>query len=114
MEEYIERMLPAMPSQRVMGLSSALQRTIQKLHQAIVNSKGVPDGVPSFHFLDIQEELSNLTEYYDEELIGHIRKSLKPERAPGDIDLSASVEHALEIPLERLQEYIDRFLRIVQ
>jgi len=114
LEEYIERMLPAMPSQRVMGLSSALQRTIQKLHQAIVSSKGVPDGIPSFRFLDIQEELPNLTEYYDEELIGHIRKSLKPERAPGDIDLSASVEHALEIPLERLQEYIDRFLRIVQ
>jgi hypothetical protein len=113
-EEYIERMLPVMPSQKIMGLASAFQRTIQKLHQAIVSSKGVPDGVPSFRFLDIQKELPNLTEYYDEELINLIRKALKPERTQEEIDPSVSVEHALEIPVERLQQYIEGFLRIIQ
>jgi hypothetical protein len=113
-EEYIERKLPALPAQKIMGLVSGLQRTIQKLHDAIVNSKGVPDGVPSFRFLDIQNELPNLTEYYDEELISLIRKALKPERTPSEIDQSASVEQALEIPLERLQHYIDGFLRAIR
>jgi hypothetical protein len=113
-EEYIERTLPVMPSESIMGLAGTLQGTIEKLHEAIINSNAAPGDAPSFRFLEIQEELPNLTEQYDEELIGHIRKSLKPERAPADIDLSASVEQAMEISLERLQQYIEGFLRIIQ
>jgi hypothetical protein len=113
-EEYIERTLPVMPSESIMGLAGTLQGTIEKLHEAIINSNAAPGDAPSFRFLEIQEELPNLTEQYDEELIGHIRKSLKPERAPADIDLSASVEQAMEIPLERLRQYIEGFLRIIR
>lgn len=112
-EEYIERLLPNLPSEPMMDLAGDLQRTIQKLHQAIITNNSSRHPLPDFRFLAILEELPNLTEYYDQELIGLIRKALKPERAPAEIDQTVSVEHALEIPMEHLRQYIEGFLRMI-
>jgi hypothetical protein len=112
-EDFILR-TPKFPAPEILDLAEALRTTMQKLHEAMRAAKNIPESGTSPHFLALESELSGLNKFYDEALVGYIRKALRPERASYEIEQTNTLDQALEVPVVRLEKYIEGFLQILQ
>lgn len=110
LEDYLHRS-PAMQLNYVVKIAAAFRENIRKLHEAILVSKSSP-GI-TYQPLEFEQTLPHLSKFYDEELLGLIRKALKPGNAAVEPDANPPIENAYVIPIERLHQYIEAFIRIV-
>jgi hypothetical protein len=112
-EDFLHR--SQIPAPRpIQKLAESFSITLGKLHDAILTSKHSLQEEKTEQQLQFEQILPNLSKFYDEELINLIRRAVKPESASQDIDLHSIVEESFEIPVDRLQKYIESFLQIVR
>lgn len=109
-EDFLQRTAPPHP-EHITGIAHILKNNIKKLQQAILMSRTASLDAPPIEF---DRTLPNLSKFYDEELVTLIRKALKTSSSSQKMEESASLENSFTIPVDRLQTYLEAFIRIVQ
>lgn len=98
-------------SKPIQDIAKSLNNNIEKVHEALLTSRNLPED--SAQPLEFEQILPNLSKFYDKELIGYIRKALRPGISLGDSEENDSLENSFVIPTDRLQHYIESFIQIV-
>jgi hypothetical protein len=110
-EDFIRRN-PSSPPKQIQEIAKSLNNNIEKLHEALLTSRNLPEDL-TYQPLEFEQNLPNLSKFYDKDLIGYIRKYLKPGISLADSEENDSLENAFVIPINRLQTYIESFIQIV-
>jgi len=110
-EDFIRRSLTS-PPKLIVNMAESFRAIMQKLHAALLVSRSVP-GDAIYQPLEFEQNLPNLSKFYDEELVGLIRKALKPGSSVAETEANSALENAFVIPIDRLQTYIEAFMQLV-
>lgn len=111
LKDFIRRSRSSPPTQ-IQDIAKSLNNNIEKLHEALLTSRNLPAD-STYQPLEFEQILPTLSKFYDKELIGYIHKALKPRSSLEDPQENESLENSFVIPLDRLQQYLESFIQIV-
>jgi len=110
-EDFIRR-TSSPPSKHILEIAKSLRNNIKKVHEALIMSRNLSQE-PTYQPLEFEQMLPNLSKFYDKELIGYIRKALKPGSSLVDTEENSLLENSFVIPIDQLQKYIEAFIQII-
>jgi hypothetical protein len=111
-EEYIRR-TPHVPQASILDLGRELRENVEKLHNAIDVAQTTPGEVVDQPW-ELDRTLPNLSKFYDEELVGLIRKAMKSGQSIVENEEFDILETLSIISVDLLQKYIEAFIKVIK
>ena len=92
---------------------AVLSGNVEKLHNAIDIAQTTPVEAVDQRW-EMDRTLPNLSKFYDEELVGLIRKALKSGQSVMEIEEFDILETPSMLSVDLLQNYIEAFIRVIK